>query len=299
MRKHGLILLAALRPKQWTKNALVLVAFFFALGDASQQLHGRDFWTVLAAAILFCLASGAVYLMNDLHDREQDRAHPVKCRRPIASGALAPRTARAAAAVLLGFSLLGGWGLAPRFAGVLALYLVLQYLYTLRLKQLAGPDILAIALGFLLRVLAGAVVLDVDISPWLLICTLLLSLFLALCKRRQEKLLQTQSDRSRPALRGYDRRFLDGAILAAAVATVVAYSLYTVWPETVGKYHTWRLALTIPFVLFGMLRYIHLVFHDHLGERPEQLLLSDVPLMGAVAGYLLIAAWVLLGPFNV
>jgi decaprenyl-phosphate phosphoribosyltransferase len=295
MRQRLLILLVALRPKQWTKNALVLAAFFFGLGDPTQQLHGVDFWTALAAAGLFCLASGAVYLMNDLHDREQDRSHPVKCRRPIASGALAPRTAATVSVHLLGGSLLGGWLLEPCFAGVLALYIALQYLYTLRLKRLAGPDVLAIALGFLLRVLAGAVVLDIGISPWLLICTLLLSLFLALCKRRQEKLLHRQADLSRPSLSGYGRRFLDGAILATASATLGAYSLYTVWPDTVCKYGTWQLALTIPFVFFGLLRYVLLVFRNHLGERPEQVLLSDIPLMGAVAGYLLVAAWVLLG----
>ncbi len=289
------ILLVALRPKQWTKNALLLLPFFFALGDPTQSLSTRDLLVALTAAALFCMASSAIYLINDLHDREQDRAHPEKRFRPIASGALSPRSALFVSLTLHVLSLPAAWLLSPHFGWALFSYFILQYLYTFRLKDIAGPDIITIALGFLLRILSGALVLSVTVSKWLMLCTILLALFLALCKRRQEKVLRPhQNSHSRPSLQGYNHSFLNAAIIIVALATIVVYSLYTVWPDTVQKYGSLRLTSTIPFVIIGILRYLYLVFFAGRGERPEQVLLSDLPLMITVALYMLAAGWALL-----
>lgn len=280
-------LIRAMRPKQWTKNAVVLAAFVFALGDPAQGLDpARDLAMALAAAAMFCLASSAVYLFNDLRDVELDRLHPEKRRRPIASGALRPATARAAAAGLLGVSLAGSWLIAPALFGILAAYLVLQAAYTLKLKQIALLDIFVIASGFVLRAMAGGYAIGVAISPWLLLCTLLLALFLALCKRRQEHVhAETGDARTRPALQEYDERLLDQLVAMTGGATLLSYALYTFAPETVAKFGSHKLGFTIPFVLFGLFRYLDLVYRHKKGERPEQVLLTDLPLLITVGLY--------------
>lgn len=284
------VLLRSLRPKQWTKNAVVLAALVFAFGDASQGL-AHDKWpaallAALAATGLFCLASSAVYLLNDLRDRDQDRLHPVKKFRPLASGEMSPAEAWGTAAALLAVSLAGAWLLDADFLVVLGGYLLLQAAYTAGLKRVALLDIFLIAVGFVLRALAGAVVLHVTISPWLLLCTLLLALFLALCKRRHELVaLQGGEGATRHSLRQYDRGLLDVLIPMTGAAALVSYSVYTLWPETVAKFGTTRLAFTIPLVAFGLFRYLDLVYRREEGGRPEQLLLTDPPLLATVALY--------------
>ncbi len=281
-------LLRAMRPQQWTKNGVVLAALLFAAGDRSQQVD----WTsvlgnALAAVFLFCLASSAVYLLNDVKDVALDRKHPEKRKRPVASGELAAGTAITAATVLLVVALTGGWLVAPLLAGVIAAYLVLQVAYVYFLKRVPLVDMFVIASGFVLRALAGAVAIDVEISPWLLLVTLLLAMFLALCKRRQEVVLVQDAGQegTRPALAGYSEKMLDQLIAITGAATLVCYALYTQWPETVEKFGSHNLGFTLPFVMFGLFRYINLVYHYQRGERPEEVLLTDKPLLVSVALY--------------
>lgn len=278
--------IGALRPSQWTKNAVVFAAFLFALGDPQQPVVLAHGWVVLAAALCFCLLSSAVYLMNDVRDREQDRLHPTKQLRPIASGALAVPVALALSAVLALAALLGGYLISAALAQVLLVYLVIQVLYTLGLKRIALVDVFVIAGGFVLRALAGAVAIHVEISPWLLLCTLLLALFLALCKRRHEKVvLSDVSHDTRDSLRAYDARLLDQLIAIVSAATIVCYALYTLWPDTVMKFGTAKLGFTIPFVLFGIFRYLDLVYRHEKGGQPERILLTDPPLLIDLALY--------------
>lgn len=280
-------LLRAMRPKQWTKNAVVFAAFFFALGDRTQHLDPSAFRQVVAAAALFCLVSSAVYLVNDVKDIEQDRAHPNKRMRPIAAGLVGIPTALTVAALLFFFSMGTAWRLSRPLFEVLLGYVVLQILYTTFLKRIALVDLFVIAAGFVLRALAGAVVLPgLRISPWLLLCTLLLALFLALCKRRHEKVvLGDYGSEIRENLARYDQKLLDQLIAIVSAATIVSYSLYTLWPETVAKFQTTKLAFTIPFVIFGIFRYLDLVYRHEKGGQPELILLTDVPLLVDLALY--------------
>ena len=286
-------LLRLLRVKQWTKNAVVFAAFVFALGDRQQDLAAWELWKVCLAALAFSLVSSAVYVFNDLKDAPQDRLHPIKKNRPIASGAVGSGPAWGAALVLLVLGLGGAGRLGPELLAVLGAYLALQVVYTLGLKRLALVDVIVIALGFVLRALAGAVVIHVKISPWLLICAMMLALFLGLCKRRHEK-VNLAGMGTRAALDGYDERLLDLLIAMTGAASLVCYSIYTLWPETVAKFGTPWLGATIPFVVFGLFRYMDLVYRRDQGDRPEHILLTDVPLMADVTLYGLAVLGVLL-----
>ena len=277
-------LLRLLRVKQWTKNAVVFAAFVFALGDRQQDLAAWELWKVCLAALAFSLVSSAVYVFNDLKDAPQDRLHPIKKNRPIASGAVGSGPAWGAALVLLVLGLGGAGRLGPELLAVLGAYLALQVVYTLGLKRLALVDVIVIALGFVLRALAGAVVIHVKISPWLLICAMMLALFLGLCKRRHEK-VNLAGMGTRAALDGYDERLLDLLIAMTGAASLVCYSIYTLWPETVAKFGTPWLGATIPFVVFGLFRYMDLVYRQDQGDRPEHILLTDMPLLADVALY--------------
>ena len=282
-----------LRVKQWTKNAVVFAAFVFALGDRNQNLAAWELWKVCLAALAFSLVSSAVYIFNDLRDAPQDRLHPVKRRRPIAAGEVAAGPAAGAAAVLLAIGLGGAWRLGGDLAAVLGAYLVLQVAYTLGLKRIPLVDVIVISVGFVLRALAGAVVIHVVISPWLLLCAMLLALFLGLCKRRHEKVNLTGQG-TRAALDGYDERLLDMLISMMGAASLVCYSIYTLWPDTVAKFGTPWLGATIPFVVFGLFRYMDIVYRQDKGDRPEQILLTDAPLMLDVALYGVAVLWILL-----
>jgi 4-hydroxybenzoate polyprenyltransferase len=287
-------ILRALRPKQWTKNAVVLAALVFAAGDQAQHIDLQHVWIALAAMAVFCAVSSAVYLMNDIRDVELDRQHPTKRHRPIAAGELSISAARVMALALGAAGLAGAWRIGLPFLGVIAAYLLLQVLYTFGLKKVALVDLFVIATGFVLRALAGAVAIDVLISPWLLLCTLLLALFLALCKRRHELVVVNDaSGETRPSLKNYDEQLLDQLISIMAAATVVCYALYTLSPETVQKFGTNRLGFTIPFVIFGLFRYLDLVYRHEKGGRPEQILLTDIPLMLDLALYGMTVAVVL------
>jgi len=282
-----------LRVKQWTKNAVVFAAFVFALGDRNQSLAAWELWKVCLAALAFSFVSSAVYIFNDLHDAPQDRLHPIKRHRPIAAGEVGPGLAWWLAAGLLVAGLGGAWRLGMELLGVIVSYLALQVVYTLWLKRISLVDVIVIAVGFVLRALAGAVVIHVVISPWLLLCAMLLALFLGLCKRRHEK-VNLAGQGTRPALDGYDERLLDMLISLTGGASLVCYSIYTLWPETVAKFGTPWLAATIPFVVFGLFRYMDIVYRQEKGDRPEQILLTDLPLMADVALYGAAVLWILL-----
>jgi 4-hydroxybenzoate polyprenyltransferase len=284
----------ALRPSQWVKNLIVLAAFFFACWDPSQHAAAATpgaAWRVVAAALLFCVVSSAIYLVNDIRDVAADRAHPVKRLRPIAAGRVGVRGAGWLAAGLLLLGLAGAAWLSRPFAGLVAGYVALQVAYTFLLKRVALLDVFVIAVGFVLRAVAGALVIAVRISPWLLLCTFLLALFLGLCKRRHEKrLLQDgRAHQHRQALTGYNEQLLDLLIGIAGASTVVSYAIYTLSPETVERFGTSQLGLTIPFVVFGVFRYLDLVYRHEQGGRPEKVLLTDRGMIITVLLYALTA----------
>jgi 4-hydroxybenzoate polyprenyltransferase len=279
-------LIALLRPRQWTKNSLVFAAWFFAFGDRTQVVSLLALGRVAAAAALFCVVSSGVYVVNDLRDVAQDRHHPLKRYRPVAAGRTAVPAAVALAVCLLAGGLAGAAWLSRPFLNVVLTYVALQLTYTFWLKQVALVDTLVVASGFVLRALAGTVVLPVAPSPWLLLCAFFLALFLALCKRRHEKLLLDDlAEHHRPSLEQYDRQLLDQLIAVMSAVTILAYAIYTLWPETVHKFGTSRLAFTVPFVVFGIFRYLDLVYRREEGGHPEKVLLSDGPLLATVALY--------------
>jgi 4-hydroxybenzoate polyprenyltransferase len=278
---------AAMRPNQWTKNTIVLAAFFFAFWDTAQQVEAIDGLTLaLPAMLLFCIVSSGIYILNDLRDVAADQAHPVKCRRPIAAGRVPQSYALGLALVLLLAGIAGSYLLSSAFAATVVIYVAIQVIYSFGLKNIALLDVFVIATGFVLRAIAGARVLDVRISYWLLLCTFVLALFLALCKRRHEKLfVDDSSSEGRASLEQYDRRLLDLLIAISASSTIVCYAMYTLAAETVAKFSTEKLAYTVPFVIFGVFRYLDLAYRHRKGDRPEKILLTDVPILVNLALY--------------
>ena len=267
------LLLKSMRPKQWTKNVFVLAALVFdrKLFQTEYLLH------TLAGFAIFCLISSAVYLINDLVDIEKDRMHPVKRNRPLASGQLPKSTAVIAAVALIAVCLPASLALGVNFAVISIGYLVLMVAYSFVLKNLVIIDVMTIAAGFVLRVAAGVVLVDVErFSPWLYICMTLLALFLGFSKRRHEiALLADDANNHRTILDQYSLRLLDEMINVVASSTVIAYSLYTFFAPNVPSNHA--MMLTIPFVLYGIFRYLYLIHIKKEGGSPEELLLKDRP----------------------
>lgn len=274
-RLRASALLTALRPRQWAKNVFVFAALVFA----GRLLDPASLARVGAAFIVFCVLSSAVYLINDMRDVAADRLHPIKRRRPIAAGEIAVGTAWVIALVLAVSALLAACALAPRFGALAAFYLILNLAYSFGLKRVVILDVMMVAAGFLLRALAGAIVIDVAISRWLVMCTGLLALFLGFVKRRQEIAAMEGGTATRPILREYSLPFLDQMISIVTGATVVAYSLYAFSPEVAQKLGTEHLDVTIPFVLFGIFRYLYLVHQKGAGESPTAVVLTDGPLI--------------------
>lgn len=290
-------LLKALRPRQWTKNLVV----FAGLAFSGQALDTEVAVAAALAFALFCAASSGVYLFNDLLDRERDQQHPVKRLRPIAAGELSPQTAALAAIVLAGGAFTLSWVLALGQAWqAIGGYLLLQLAYTLRLKHVFLLDVFSIAAGFLLRVLAGVWAIEAPLSPWLVACTVQLALFLALCKRKAEvTAVGDGSTAQRPLLREYAGPGLDIMVSVVAAALLVTYTLYTLLPGALlalevpeSRAGEPGMIWTIPFVAYGVLRYLYLVYRQEQGERPEKLLTGDLPLFLSVAGYGAVVGWV-------
>lgn len=287
-----LALLQAMRPRQWTKN----LALFVGLVFAQKLLNPTLFERTALAFLAFCLASSSIYLFNDLQDLEQDRQHPKKKFRPLAAGTLPTSWAKAAIGILwlccagltasLFFIPLVGKDIFVSFGGanalftsVLAGYLILMILYSVRFKHVVLLDVFIIASGFVLRILAGAVALPVFISPWLYIVTIMLSLLLALGKRRNELVvMDTQANTHRKILKEYNLPLLDQLITISVATTLMAYSLYT-FQATTGDS---RLMITVPLVLYGMFRYLYLVYVRKEGGSPEEILLRDRHMLGTV-----------------
>jgi 4-hydroxybenzoate polyprenyltransferase len=273
-------LLVSLRPRQWTKNLLVFAGLIFSRGLHEPALVLRS----TLAFVLFCLLSGGVYLINDVLDAERDRAHPQKRHRPVASGRLPPRVALGVGVGLLVGASAAGFLLSTGFGAVAVAYAVLLTLYSAGLKHVVIVDTLIIAGGFVLRALAGVIVLGIELSYWLVLCTILLALFLTFGKRRHELLLLEGGARDhRPILSEYSAQLLDQMIAVVTASTLMAYALYTMAPETHAKLGTTALPLTIPFVLYGIFRYLYLLYRRDLGGNPSEHLLTDRALLLDVA----------------
>ena len=281
------------RPTQWTKNAVVFAALIF-----SKNIFN---WNYLASAVLgfivFCLLSGAVYTFNDIIDRDSDKAHPRKRHRPIPSGRIPLAVAFVVFIILTLVSLSASFlVLPPAFGLVAVIYFVLNISYSLVLKKVIILDVITISISFVLRAIAGveALVPTVELSTWLLVCTFFLSLFLAIAKRRHELvLLEGKAGRHRKALKEYSTQFIDGMIAVVTASTVMSYTLYTISERTIEKMATANLVYTIPFVVFGIFRYLYLLYVRQEGGAPSRILLKDKPLMAAIVLWILAVIWIL------
>lgn len=284
-------LLRLLRPHQWLKNGFVFVGLLFGHAWNDPEKLGQ----ALAAFAAFCLLASAVYVMNDLIDREGDRLHPKKKHRPLAAGTVGVGPAMFVGVVCLATGCLLAWGLAGRAPWIFAAYVALNVAYTLGLKHVVILDVFIIAAGFMLRILAGTVGIGIAPSLWLLLCGLMLTLFLGFAKRRAElNALLADSAGHRRVLEHYTAPMLDQFIGIAAAGTVISYALYTVSAETVALHGTRGLIATVPFVLYGMLRYLWRLHARGGGGDPAQELLTDPHLLAATAGWLLLV-FLLLG----
>lgn len=290
-------LLIEMRPKQWPKNAIIFFAFVFSI---SQRLHPFDLSkeaTLVALSligfVLFCFISSAVYLINDLVDIEKDRQHPIKGLRPLASGKINARQVIVTVVLLIGLSLPVSFMLNGAFGLVALGYFVLNLAYCFSLKNMVIVDVFSIAAGFVLRAVAGAVIISVPITPWMYVCTLLGALFLGFSKRRHELiLLSDDASKHRAILKEYTPELLDEMIAVVTSTTVMAYSLYTFTAESLPSNHA--MMLTIPFVLYGIFRYLYLVHLRNEGGSPEEILLKDRPLLVDIALWLLTSLTILI-----
>ncbi len=275
-------LLRTMRPKQWVKNLFVLPPLIFAqsLRDPQMLLQAG------IAFVVFCALASTIYLLNDTMDRERDRLHPLKRLRPIASGELKVQTAGVAIVVLTVLSLAGSWYLGGDFLVVALIYLGINFFYSTGLKKVVILDVMVVALGYVLRVLAGGMAIDVVVSNWLLLSTIFMALFLTFSKRRHElELLDEEAAAQREVLGHYSPTFLDQMINVVTASTLMSYALWSTAPETKENFGTDTLVYTVPFVLFGIFRYLYLIHQVHDERNPTESMLSDVPFL------LNLAAW--------
>ena len=269
-------IIRSMRPWQWTKNLVLFAGVVFARGFNELILVKRSVY----AFIVFCLLSGAIYILNDIVDRSRDREHPDKMGRPISTGLLGVAPALIAAIVIILCMIPFSWALGREFFYLAGAFVLLNLLYSILLRQIVILDVFAISFSFLIRAAAGVAVLHpvvpgLELSPWLLICTLFLSLFLAFCKRRYEICALESAGEHRNSLREYSPLLLDQLVGLTAATALISYSIYTVWPNTVAKFGTTNLVLTIPFVGFGLMRYLFLVYNRNKGGDPSGVLLLD------------------------
>lgn len=273
-------LIATMRPKQWTKNVL----FVFPAIVFSEQLFELDLLVrVIICCLLLILSSGCVYIINDLADREADRAHPVKRRRPIASGRLSPAAAKAAVVALLPLLLLAAYTFDERLAALVLVYFVVQIAYSHSVKHIVILDVLVVAAGFVLRLLAGGIVIDVSLSPWLYASAGMLALFLVIGKRRQElAALDDEAAATRRAFAQYNLPLLDDMLRIVTSATTITYIIYTVESPTMIRDGQNLGLITVPFVIYGLFRYLYLIHVEERGVAPDEVLLNDFPLQAAI-----------------
>ncbi len=283
---------ALLRPRDWVKNALVLAPLLFG----AKLLEPTAVGQALLAALAYCLAASAGYIWNDFADREGDLRHPVKRLRPLASGSVAPPQALLLSAALAAGALLLAGRVAGGVLACVAASLALMALYSFWLKRVAIVDVLAIGAFYVLRVIAGSLAASVPASDWLLVATALVAIFLGLCKRRHELLLLgDDAANHRVALGRYGSRFLDAAISLTTSTTLIAYLLYAVAPETVAKFGPRGMLIGAPFVFYGLLRYLHLVYTEGRGGSPTELVATDRGVLGAAIGFAIAAGFVIYG----
>ena len=278
-----------LRPAHWAKNVFVLAPLVFAqrLTDPESVRNG------LLAFATFCLASSAVYVFNDIRDRAEDRLHPMKRFRPIAAGEVSVFSATVLGLGLAAVSLALAASLGWQFLTLLVIYLVSNQLYSAGLKHTVILDVMIVSLGFVLRVLAGGAAVHVQVSAWLLLCTFFIALFLAFSKRRHELILLAEdASGQRPVLSHYSPEFLDQMINVVTASTVVAYAMYAISPETVEKFQTQHLIYTIPMVLFGIFRYLYLIYQKPSNRNPTEAILRDPPFLINLLVWAVAALWI-------
>lgn len=281
-----------MRLQQWVKNLLLFAALIF-----SRHLFIiSDVILTCIGFFVFSIVSSGVYIFNDVIDLEKDKLHPIKSKRPLPAGKLSPEIALTVSTVLAFVGVLAGFLLKQSFGVILLLYVGINVLYTIKLKEIVILDVMTISAGFVLRVTAGALLINVSISEWLLLCTVLLSLFLGFSKRRHElTLLETHANEHRIVLQSYSPYFLDQMIGIVTATTVMSYMLYTVSEETVSKFGTTHLIYTVPFVLYGIFRYLYLVHKKEEGGDPTKVFFTDKPLLVNVFLWILVASMIIYG----
>ena len=278
-----------MRPAHWIKNMPIFAGLIF-----SHNLFNVEVFLVVATGfILFDFTASGIYIFNDIVDMEKDRQHPEKRNRPLASGNFKVSFAYPVAAILIAMSLLGAYFLNKTFFGILMMYIIMNVVYSLKVKQVVILDVMCIAFGFVFRVLAGTVLANVSPSDWLIICTITLSLFLGFSKRRHElSSIGPYPNNHRRVLRHYSISFLDQMIAVATACTVMSYALYTVSHETVARFGTRNLVYTIPFVLYGIFRYLYLIHEKRVGGNPTSVFLTDRPLLLNCLMWLLVSIYI-------
>ncbi len=273
--QHLSAFIKLIRPKQWLKNVFVFAPLVFSRG-----LFTGSFLNALLAFVAFSLTASAVYIVNDMADVEADRLHPVKRHRPLAAGTVSPAEAVALMAILLALVLLIVWNMDSRFIAVLAFYFVLNLGYSYKLKEVVLLDVFIISAGFMLRVLGGAYAIGVQVSTWIVLCSLFISLFLGFAKRRGE-LIQLQGDvQERKVLSLYKTDFIDQMLTIAAAGAVISYALYTVAPRTIEMFGTDKMIYTTVFVIYGVFRYLYIIHTTSASENPTNAVTSDFTILG-------------------
>jgi len=294
--KQLLFVVQSMRPSQWTKNLVVFAGLVFSRNLLNGELAVKS----VQAFAVFCLLSGMIYLVNDIVDLECDKLHERKKLRPLPSGRLKIPVAIAASVVITLLALVLAWFVGRGFFIVAVVFLGLNTLYTFALKGVVLLDVLSISISFILRAIGGVEALrsldpTIEISPWLLICTLFLALFLGFCKRRQELLTMAEAHAHRETLREYSPALLDQLVGITAGGSVLAYAIYTIWPDTVDKFGTANLVYTVPIVLLGVMRYLYLVYSKQMGGSPSDLLLQEKFMLITVVVWIVLVVAILGG----
>jgi len=283
--------LRLLRPQQWIKNLFIFAGLFFSL----QFHHIESVLTDVYAFFIFCILSSGIYALNDIIDYEEDRSHPIKRKRPIAAGRVKRKNAVIIAVLLIIGALIFAYLLDHKFFYIGLIYVIMMVVYSIKVKQIVILDILFVAMGYVLRAIAGAVAIRVEISSWLLLCTLLLSLFIVVSKRRTEFItLGQEAIRHRKILLQYSVDLLNQMIAIVTSACIVSYCLYTLAPETVAKFHTRDLIFTVPFVIYGIFRYLYLTYKKLETDIPEKVLFADIPLQICLLSWIIVCLLILI-----
>ena len=280
-------IILSMRIQQWIKNLFIFAPLIFS----GHLFKVNDLLLSIAGFFVLSFASSAIYLFNDVVDMEKDKLHPEKSHRPIPSGKLKPSVAIFTFIIFAILCLVAGYTINPYFGLIVLIYAVMNILYSFWLKQLVILDVMTISVGFVLRVIAGAIIINVPTSEWLIICTMLLSLFLGFSKRRSELvLLENLANTHRSVLTHYNAHFLDQMIGIVTASTVMSYALYTISEETIIKFGTKNLIYTVPFVLYGIFRYLYLVHKKQEGGNPTQAVLTDIPIIVNVLLWVLVSS---------